>query len=81
LGRIVAKDGQLLKSLGCLMGKNLTPLEEVNFIINKICSRLKIWSNKFLSLANKVILLCHNLGYAYLLPSYSRFLTSWLLQN
>jgi hypothetical protein len=54
-----AQPGQLLKYLGCPMGKQFTQAQEVDYMLDKVQVRPCRWANRLLSFEGKVILLHH----------------------
>jgi hypothetical protein len=58
-GCSIALPGQVLKYLGCPMGKNVTSTQEINFVLDKLRAQLRHWTHRFLSMASKLIALKH----------------------
>jgi hypothetical protein len=53
----VVADGQLIKYLGCPFGRKITQHQEAQFILNKMRSKLRHWTNRMLTMASKLVLL------------------------
>lgn len=47
------------KYLGCLIGFNVTPSQEIDFLLGKVYKRLSHWANFSLSFVGRSILLRH----------------------
>jgi hypothetical protein len=56
-GLKIAESGQVLKYLSCPFGRNLTPQQEVDFVLDKLRKRLQHWSYRILTLPSKLIAL------------------------
>lgn len=59
IGCIVLKPGESTIYLGCIIGYNITPSKETQFLLGKVYKRLSHWANSSLSFVGRVILLKH----------------------
>jgi hypothetical protein len=56
-GCTVVGDGQLITYLGCPFGRRITQQQEIQFILRKMRSRLRHWTNRLLPMPGKLILM------------------------
>jgi hypothetical protein len=55
----ITGDGVVMKNLGCSFGRKITAQQEIDFVLDKLRKRLRLWSLRMLSLPGKVIALKH----------------------
>lgn len=59
VGFKVLQPGESTIYLGCLIGFHVSPTQEIDFLIGKVCKRLSHWANWSLSFAGRSVLLRH----------------------
>lgn len=59
IGCWVLKPGESTIYLGCLIGFNINPTQETNFLLDKVCKCLSHQANKMLSFVDRFVVLCH----------------------
>jgi hypothetical protein len=59
VGSNIAEDRDQLVYLGCPFGRQMTPEQELMYILSKMRTRLRHWTNRFLSITSKLVLVKH----------------------
>lgn len=59
IGCRVARPGEVIRYLGGSIGVQVTPATELEYLLGKVCKRVKHWSNRLLTLQGQIMLMRH----------------------